>query len=156
MKMRMKQRFLTWFDSYDIYDEDGQVCFTVKGELAWGHQLRIYDAAGCPVGMVKQRVLVFLPRFDLYEDDVKTGEVCRELSLFVPRYSLDWGWTVSGDFFGWDYSITKEDGQEVARLSKVLWQWTDTYEMDVADPADALHVLMVALSIDDANCSDGR
>ena len=44
----------------------------------------------------------------------------------------------------------------MARLSKVLWQWTDTYEMDVADPADALHVLMVALSIDAANCSDGR
>ena len=46
MKLLFKQRFFSWFDSYDIYDESGNTMFVVKGELAWGHLLRIYDAGG--------------------------------------------------------------------------------------------------------------
>ena len=46
MKLLFKQRMFSWFDSYDIYDESGNTVFVVKGELAWGHLLRIYDAQG--------------------------------------------------------------------------------------------------------------
>lgn len=35
MRLLFKQRFF-WFDSYDIYDEDGNTVFTVEGKLAWG------------------------------------------------------------------------------------------------------------------------
>ena len=42
MKLLFKQRLFSWFDSYDIYDEAGNTAFVVKGELAWGHLLRIY------------------------------------------------------------------------------------------------------------------
>ena len=37
MKLYFKQRFFSWFDSYDIYYEDGSVAYTVEGKLAWGH-----------------------------------------------------------------------------------------------------------------------
>ena len=36
MKLRFRQRFFSWFDSYDIYSEAGETVYTVKGELAWG------------------------------------------------------------------------------------------------------------------------
>ena len=36
MRLLFKQRFLSWFDSYDIYDESGNLCYTVKGQLACG------------------------------------------------------------------------------------------------------------------------
>ena len=29
MRLLFKQRFFSWFDSYDIYDEDGNTVFTV-------------------------------------------------------------------------------------------------------------------------------
>ena len=45
MKMLFKQRMFSWFDSYDIYDEYGNTLFVVKGQLSWGHCLRIFDAA---------------------------------------------------------------------------------------------------------------
>ena len=32
MKLLFKQRFFSWFDSYDIYDEAGNTMFVVKGE----------------------------------------------------------------------------------------------------------------------------
>ena len=66
MKLLFKQRLFSWFDSSDIYDEAGNTVYTVQGRLAWGHKLEISDAAGRYLGMVKEEVLTFLPRFDLY------------------------------------------------------------------------------------------
>ena len=34
--------------------------------LAWGHCLKIFDAAGEEIGTVKERVLTFLPKFEIY------------------------------------------------------------------------------------------
>ena len=31
MKLLFKQRFFSWFDSYDIYDENGAAVYTVEG-----------------------------------------------------------------------------------------------------------------------------
>ena len=36
MKLLFKQRMFSWFDSYDIYDEDGNTFFTVEGKLPGG------------------------------------------------------------------------------------------------------------------------
>ena len=66
MRLLFKQRFFSWFDSYDIYDEDGNTVFTVEGKLAWGHCLHILNAMGDHIGTVQQRVLTFLPKFELY------------------------------------------------------------------------------------------
>ena len=57
MKLLFKQRFFSWFDSYDIYDEAGSTMYVVKGQLSWGHCLKIFDPTGSELGMVKQRVL---------------------------------------------------------------------------------------------------
>ena len=45
MKLLFKQRAFTWFDSYDIYDENENTVYVVKGQLSWGHCLKIFDAS---------------------------------------------------------------------------------------------------------------
>lgn len=153
MKLYFKQRFFSWFDSYDIYYEDGSVAYTVEGKLAWGHCLHILDSQGCHIATVKQRVLTFLPKFDLYVGEEPLGTICKELTLFRPTFTLDFcGWTVSGSFMEWDYTIHGSNGP-VATISKELMRWTDTYTIDVSDPADALYALMVVLAIDAEKCS---
>ena len=62
MKLLFKQRFFSWLDSYDIFDESGNVVYTVKGQLDWGHCLKIFDSMGQEVGIVKQKVLTWLPK----------------------------------------------------------------------------------------------
>ena len=64
MRLLFKQRFFSWFDSYDIYDETGNVVYTVEGKLSWGHCLHILDAAGNHIGTVQERVFTFLPKFE--------------------------------------------------------------------------------------------
>ncbi len=153
MKLLFKQRFFSWFDSYDIYYENGQVAYTVKGELAWGHQFRIYDSAGNEVGGVRQRILTFLPKYEIYHGDSMIGCISKELSLFRPKFDLDFkNWYIEGDFFEWDYSIMSGN-MTVATVSKELLNWTDTYIIDVKNPEDGLYALMVVLAIDAEKCS---
>ena len=90
MKLLFKQRFFSWFDSYDIYYEDGSVAYTVQGQLSWGHMLVIFDAAGNEVGMVLQKVLTFLPKFELYERGNYIGCLNKEFSFLTPRYNIDY------------------------------------------------------------------
>lgn len=155
MKLLFKQRFFTWLDSYDIYDEAGNTVYTVEGKLSWGHCLHINNAAGRHIGTVKEEVLTFLvPKFQIFHGDQHVGEIRKEFSLFKPVFTIDCnGWQVNGNFWEWDYEITASTGRCVATISKELFNWTDTYVIDVARPEDALDVLMLVLAIDAEKCS---
>ena len=154
MKLLFKQRFFSWFDSYDIYNEAGQTVYTVKGQLAWGHSLKIYDAQGREIGTVKERVFTFLPKFEMYLGDRYIGCISKEFTFLFPKYHIDCnGWRVDGDLFEWDYQILNSSGRSVANITKELWNWTDTYVIDVHDPQDALCALMLVLAIDAEKCS---
>lgn len=154
MKLLFKQKFFSWFDSYDIFDEAGNTIYTVKGQLAWGHCLKIFDANGYEVGTVKERILTWLPKFEMYYGDRYIGCISREFSFFKPKYNIDCnGWHIEGDFFEWDYQIVNSNGAEVATVSKELFNWTDTYTINVYDPQDALNALMLVLAIDAEKCS---
>ena len=154
MKLLFKQRFFSWFDSYDIYDENQNVVYVVKGQLSWGHCLKIFDAAGREVGTVKERVFTWLPKFEIYEGERYIGCISKEFSFLKPRYNIDFnGWQVEGGFLEWDYAITGPAGQEIASVSKELFHMTDTYVLNIANPQDALPVLMFVLAIDAEKCS---
>ena len=154
MKLLFKQRFFSWFDSYDIYDESGNTVYTVEGQLSWGHCLKIFDKAGNEVGTVKERILTFLPKFEIYLGNDYTGCISKEFSFFTPRFDIDFnGWHVDGNFFEWDYRIIDSGYKEIATVSKELFNWTDTYVIDINDPEDALCALMLVLAIDAEKCS---
>ena len=154
MRLLFKQRFFSWFDSYDIYDETGNVVYTVEGKLSWGHCLHILDAAGNHIGTVQERVFTFLPKFELYVGGEYAGCIQKEFTFFTPRFDIDLnGWQVEGSFMEWHYTVTEPRGAPVARISKELFNWTDTYVIDVADPRNALCVLMLVLAIDAEKCS---
>lgn len=154
MRLLFKQRMFSWFDSYDIYNEEGETVYVVKGQLSWGHCLKIFDAQGNEAGMVKERVLSFLPKFELYRGDVYVGCISKEFSFFRPRYNIDCnGWDIEGNFMEWDYYITDSAGRRVASVSKQLFNWTDTYVIDVDDSENALGALMFVLAVDAEKCS---
>ncbi len=153
MIMRFKQRMFSWFDSYDIYDEAGNTLYTVEGQLSWGHCLHILDAQGTHVGTVQERVLTLLPRFELYIHDQYIGCLTKEFTFFKPRFTLEGSdWTVEGEVMEWDYTIQSPRLGQIASISKELFNWTDTYTIDVANPIDALMALMVVLAIDAEKC----
>lgn len=154
MKLIFKQRFFSWFDSYDVFSESGEVVYSVKGQLSWGHCQRIFDSAGNHLGTVKQRIFSFLPKYELYCGEEYMGCISREFTFFKPKYHIDCnGWSVDGNFFEWDYSIFSASGKCIATITKEIWNWTDTYTIDVNDPRDALQALMLVIAIDCEKCS---
>ena len=156
MKLLFKQRAFTWFDSYDIYDENENTVYVVKGQLSWGHCLKIFDASEeHELGTVREQIFSWWPQFELYEGSDCIGTLKKEpWGWFKPRYNIDFnGWHIEGDWTEWDYTITGPAGEKVAAISKELLHWTDTYVLDIADPEDALYVLMFVLAIDAEKCS---
>lgn len=152
MKLLFKQRLFSWFDSYDIYDEDGNVVYEVKGQLDWGHCLKVYQS-NIELATIKQVILTFLPKFEIYKDDVYAGSISKEFTFFVPQYNIDYnGWHIKGNIMEWDYTIY--DGNKiVANINKELFNLTDTYVLDILDEKNALDVLAIVLAIDAEKCS---
>ena len=149
MKLLFKQRAFSWFDSYDVYNESGDSVYTVKGQLSWGKCLKILDRDDREVATVQQRVLSWFTTFDIYIGEDYVGCVRKEFSFFSPRFTIDYkGWDVEGDFFEWDYSIYDATGDRKAVISKELFNWTDTYSIDVDDEYDALPALALVIAID--------
>jgi len=154
MRLLFKQRLFSWFDSYDIYDEDGNTVYTVEGKLSWGHCLHILDAHGEHIGTVQEKVFTLLPKFELYIHDQYVGSIQKQFTFFQPRFDIDCnGWQVEGSFLEWDYTVREACGALVATISKELFNWTDTYVIDVMDPKDTLCALMLVLAIDAEKCS---
>ena len=154
MRLLFKQKLFSWFDSYDIYDENNQIVFTVKGELSWGHRLKVFDSAGNVLGVLQQKVFTWLPCFEIYINNELIGTVKREFTFFKNNYRMDFkGWYIDGDVFEWDYEIKSRDGKNVAYITKQLFKMTDTYSLNIANREDALYVLMLVLAIDADKCS---
>lgn len=157
MKLIFKQRFFSWFDSYDIYYEDGTVAYTVQGQLSWGHKLHILDARGVHIATVKEKVFRFLPQFELYENGSYIGSLKRKFTFMRPSYFMDFnGWIVAGNFLQWNYIIADSSGLLVAKVDKQIMNWTDTYVIDVVNPANALYALMFTLAVDAEKCSNNQ
>ena len=49
--------------------------------------------------------------------------------------------------------ILDRAGNTIAEISKQLFNWTDTYVIDVHNPKNALGALMFVLAIDAEKCS---
>ncbi len=157
MKLLFKQRLFSWFDSYDIYNEEGEPVYTVKGKLSWGHRLEIYDPLDNHIGTVQERVLTFLPKFQLYIGEELIGEIRKELTFLKPKFTLDCNdWTVDGNWLEWNYQVLDGSGRTVMTAEKELFRFTDTYVLDIEREEDALLCLMIVLAIDAAKCSQGN
>ena len=64
-------------------------------------------------------------------------------------YSLDGQWP------GWDYTVYR-DGKPCATLSKRLFNWTDTYEIEYDDPQDEMMSIVLLVTIDAIKCDNNR
>lgn len=156
MELLIRQRVFSWSDTYDIYDESGEARYYVRAEVfTLGHQIHVYDKrSNREVGSIHQRLLTFMPRFDIVINGRELGTVSKEWSFLRPRYHVDYcGWDVEGDFMGWDYTVS--DGRrQVMSVSKELFRWGDTYVLRYSGIEDEIPGLLLVLAIDAANCGN--
>lgn len=91
--------------------------------------------------------------FVVYIITVKPGKE----SLFTPHYNIDYnGWHIDGTLTEWNYTIVDESYDTVAIIRKEIFNFTDTYVIDVKDPENALDALMFVLAIDAEKCTKNK
>lgn len=155
MKLLFKQRFFTWLDSYDIYDELGETVYTVEGKLSWGHRLQI-SRGNEMIGEIREQVMSFMPRFQMYYKESYLGMIEKKFSFFRPEFHLDYNdWRIEGDIWEWNYEV-HSGSRLIMRAEKQLFNFTDTYVLDIIQPEDQVMCLMIVLAIDAAKCSQNK
>ena len=154
MKLIVKQKFLSWFDSYNVYDEWNNIVFKIKGTMSWGHKFIIYDANDNEIGCVREKIFKLLPAFEVFNNERKLGVIKKKFSLFTPKYYFDLGdYNIEGNYWDYDYNVMRGD-QIVATIRQKLISFTDTYVIETNEE-DALNVMLIAIAIDADKCSDG-
>ena len=149
MKLYIKEKVFSWGDKFTIKDAYGEDKYIVEGEVfTFGKKLHVYDRSGREVAFIKQEVWSFLPRYYVFCGDRQIAEIKKEFTFLFPRYTIEGlGWEIDGSFMAHDYQITKQ-GRKIVTISKEWMTWGDSYELDIADPADELVALAVVIAID--------
>ena len=149
MKLYVKEKVFSWADQFAVKDATGKDKYMVQGRVfSWGKKLHVYDASGREVAYIRQELFSLLPRYDVFCGGRRVAQIKKSFTLFLPRYSIEGlNWEIIGNFWEHDYEITRF-GKPVARIRKEWMTWADTYELDIADPADEIVVLAVVLTID--------
>jgi len=149
MKLYIKEKVFSWGDKFTVKDEFGNDKYFVQGEVfSWGKKLHVFDTMGNEVAFIKRELFTFLPRYHVFRGDEQVAEIKKEFSFLFPRYSIDGlGWEIEGRFMAHEYEIT-QNGNSIVSISKEWMTWGDSYELDIANPADEIVALAVVLTID--------
>ncbi len=157
MKLMIKQRVFSWTDTYDVYDEYENSKYFVKAEfLSLAHKLHIFDRNDREIGVVRQKLLSFMPAFEIEKDYNLVGSIQKKFTFFKPHYDVHYkGWKVEGNFLGWDYQVF-HGNQQIMSIHKEFLHWGDTYVIDFQDMKDEVDGLLLVIAIDAANRSNNN
>jgi uncharacterized protein YxjI len=149
----MKQAWLALGDDYSIKDEAGRDIFFVDGRaFSWGDKLSMRHVGGGEVAFIQQKLMSWGPTYEIYRGGELFAVVKKELfTFFKARFSVDVpgpdDYEAEGDFWNREYTFMR-GGQQVARISKAFFSWTDTYGIDVAEGEDDVTILAACVVID--------
>lgn len=93
----------------------------------------------------------------MFINDCYIGQIKKEFTFLEPVFYLDCNdWQIRGNFLQWDYEIIDNSGLLIGNINKEIFNFTDTYFLDIVDSKNALYVLMIVLAIDAQKCSEGN
>lgn len=152
MAYRIKEKFWSLGNSFNITDEAGNEKFVVKGEaFSWGDQLSFQDTSGKELAHISQKLLTMTPKYEIVRDGKHFAEVVKEFSWLNEQFSLDLpgpnDYSIEGAFWTHDYTFSRKSGV-VATVSKDLWGWTDCYGVQIVDGEDDVAILCACIVID--------
>jgi uncharacterized protein YxjI len=153
MNLYIKQKVFTWRDKFYVYNENGEGIFKVEGELfSWGAKLHLYDAYDRELYFIKQKLMVFLPEYEIYQGENLIARVKKEFSFFKPRLNVTshrGKYVIQGNFLGMDFQILYNN-QLLGAIKKEWFTWGDTYCLYIANNEDAAFFTALVIAID--NC----
>jgi uncharacterized protein YxjI len=152
MRYVMKRKPFSWGDHFWIQDEVGQSVFLVNGNVPlMGHQVSFQNPAGQELAFIRQKVLSWGPRYEIFRDGALAAVMTKELfTLFHCKFTVDVpgpdDLQATGSFMEHEYSFARGDAT-VAAVSRKWFSWVDTYGVDVAGGEDDVLILAATIVI---------
>ena len=157
MNAYIKQRVFSWGQKLDIYDEAGNVIYYCQGEIfTIGRKLHVYNSLGEELIYIKQKVLSFMPRYEIYIRGVYAASLIKKFTVFTHDFRFEnLDWRIDGDFWAHNYCVKDPNEETMMTISKQWLTWGDTYCVNINDRVDPLICIAASLVIDCA-CHEGN
>lgn len=153
MRLYIKQRVFSVRDKYDIYDENQNSIFHVWSKIiSLGAQIFLCDMNGQELYHIKERITMFLKKYELYQGERLVASIQQNLKLFNNSLSIQSSYgnfEIQGDFLAMDFQIY-QDGSTIGIISKKWFSWGDSYELSIQEGVDAAFFTALVITID--NC----
>jgi uncharacterized protein YxjI len=152
MQYAIKQRLVSFGDDFDIRDKNGNKVYYVDGKaFTFGNDLLVKNTSRNTVARIKQRLMSFAPTYDIYRSGNKIATIRKHLFSFRTRFSINavgiGALGVVGNLWRWDYHFS-QGSRQVARVSKKIFAFSDSYGIDIEEGEDEMLYLCCAIVID--------
>lgn len=151
MRYIVRQKIFTIGDKFTIKDEQDSDIYLVKRQfLSVGKKLRIYDMSENELCYIEQKLFKFMPEYHIFRNGELQAVVKKKFAFLKHIFLIsasDSEYTVSGNMWGYEFSIKKEESI-IATISKKFFSVADTYSVDIDDSQDQLKILSMVIVID--------
>ena len=159
MQFRLNSKLLSLGSHYQIRDSNNNVAFNVRGKvLSFGHDLTFETANGIEVARIRQRLMNFMPTYELFLGDKPFATIKKEFSWFRKNFLIDVpgpnDYEIEGNFWNYEYEFRRKSGV-VATVSRKFMSITGEYGVNIVKGEDPVSILSAVVIIDLCNRNDG-
>ena len=159
MKLFIKEKMLTNFVHFDVYDESENIKYTVDEKQAMvkvGLQLEVKNAQGEQIARLEQKKLSFQPTYYVIRNETTTATIEKKFTMFKPKYIVkELNWTIEGDFTAHQYKITDDLNSNIS-ISKEYLSWGDTFVLEFDRCNHEIEAICSVLAIDNVVDQEGN
>ena len=151
MKYYIKQKVFSLRDKFLIKDYAQNDLYQVEGKfMSLTNKLQLMNMDGSQVLNSKKVLFRFLPLYHIYSNHDEELATIKRKFAFKPKFEVTVGnkeFEVVGSFFAHSFTI-KSGMQEVASISKKVFSFGDSYEIDIFDEVQKELFLFIVIIID--------
>ncbi|MFI3326317.1 MAG: LURP-one-related family protein [Clostridia bacterium] len=151
MTLYIKQKIFSIGDKYDILDAYQNPVYTAEGEVfSFGNKVHLYNSHGEELFFIKQVLLTFMPKFEIYHGGNLFATLNKEFTFFYKKINVEssfGSFVIDGNFFDHDYTITC-NGKLFGTVQKQWLTWGDVYALDINSNEHSEFFVALVLAID--------
>lgn len=151
MKYYIKQKVFSLRDKFAIKDYSQNDVFQVQGKfMSISNKLELLNMDGSQVLNSKKQLFRFLPLYNVYSNHDEHLATIKKKFSFKPKFEVTVGneeYEVEGSIFAHSFFI-KHNDREVASISKKVFSFGDSYEIDITEETQKELFLFIVIIID--------
>lgn len=154
MRYHIRERAWSLTEAFVIRDEAGNPVLEVRGKFFHiGDDLLMFDRqTGQEVARIQQRVLSLMPHYAIYRHGQLWASMHEQIRLFGERFKIEGAngmvFHVDGDIWRWDFTVSDDYGNVLARIGRQFSLFRDSYAVDIAPGVDVPFILSLAIVIE--------